>query len=233
MSTSYVGRFIHDLRFQHPFCILVSGTTGAGKSQFLKNVIEKGGIKGRIRSIYYFMPRMETLDINPGNGRRLYCMEGIPTKKWIDETLKESTRDVLIVIDDQWDAAIESPDVKALCSYERRHSGVSMAFVTQNFYEQGKAVRAMKYRINRACKIFIFFFLETAWRATAYLQIMSTLQSTNLSPQEPAKEKTTRRQLSFSVKNECGPINMWWYAKIAHYQHRRLATPTCSQRSPS
>lgn len=146
MSTSYVGRFIHDLRFQHPFCILVSGTTGAGKSRFLKNVIEKGGIKGRIRTIYYFMPRLENLDINPGNGRRLYCMEGIPTKKWIDETLKESTRDVLIVIDDQWDAAIESPDIKNLCSFERRHSGVSMAFVTQNFYEQGKSVRAMKYR---------------------------------------------------------------------------------------
>lgn len=145
MPESYLGKFIHDLRFCHPFCILVSGTTGSGKSNFIKNVIEKNGIKGKINQIYYFMPRLEALNIDAGPDRRLYLMEGIPTKKWIDETFKESNRDTLIVVDDQWDECIESPDVKRLCNWGRRHLGVSLAFVTQNFYEQGKSVRVIKY----------------------------------------------------------------------------------------
>ena len=41
----------------------LTGHSGAGKSTFLKNMIEKNGIKGTINEIYYFMPQIETLNI--------------------------------------------------------------------------------------------------------------------------------------------------------------------------
>ena len=135
---NYLGRFITDLRFQHPCALLISGTTGAGKSNFVKNVIERQGIKGTIRTIYYFMPKLETLDITPLPGQKIFYFAGLPTEKFVRDNFKESTRDTLIIIDDQWSAAIESEVVSNLAIYGRRHDGISLIMITQNFYEKAK-----------------------------------------------------------------------------------------------
>jgi len=135
---NYLGRFVEDLRFQHPCALLVSGTTGAGKSNFVKNIIERRGIKGRINTIYYFMPKMETLDITPNPGQKIYYFPGLPTEKWVRDTFHESTHDSLVIIDDQWSAAIESEVVSNLTTFGRRHDGISIIMITQNFYEKAK-----------------------------------------------------------------------------------------------
>ncbi len=136
---NHVIRYVPDLRFQHPCSLLISGTTGAGKSHFVKRLIEKRGIRGKIKDIYYFMPRLERLEIQPPKKQELFCMTGLPTRAWLDETFKVPKKgNALIIVDDQWGDCVESKDVEYLCSYGRRHLKLSMVFLAQNFYEKSR-----------------------------------------------------------------------------------------------
>lgn len=146
MSETIVGRFVHDYRFVHPFCCLISGTTGVGKSTFVKNLIEKKGIKGTIREIYYFMPEIEKISIKVPNHQKLYLMEGIPTKEWISKnwTTSKTNKDVLFIVDDQWDDVLKDKTCKRMCSWGRNHLGFSTLFVTQYYFEQANMAQIMK-----------------------------------------------------------------------------------------
>ena len=146
MSESVVGRFVHDFRFQHPFCSLISGTTGVGKSTFVKNLIEKDMIKNTVNEIYYFMPSMENININVLKHQKLFLMEGLPTKRWIlkNWTPKTSKRNVLFIIDDQWDDVLKDQTCKRLCTWGRNHLGFSTIFITQYYFEQAKTAQLLK-----------------------------------------------------------------------------------------
>ena len=91
MSESVVGRFIHDFRFVHPFCCLISGTTGVGKSTFVKKLIEREMIKGVINEIYFFMPVIEKISIKTPPHQKVYLMEGLPTKEWVNKNWSPTT----------------------------------------------------------------------------------------------------------------------------------------------
>ena len=147
MPESFLGPFVADLRFNHPFCAVVSGTTGVGKSTFLKHMIERNGIKGTINEIYYFMPRVENINIKTKPHQRLQKMQGLPTRKWIDERWSpdHSPRDVLFIFDDLWSECINDPTAKDTAIWARNHLGISIAFVTQYYFEQSKAAQLMKY----------------------------------------------------------------------------------------
>ena len=133
---NHVISYVPDLRFQHPCSLLISGTTGAGKSHFVARLIEMRGIRGNIKSIYYFMPRLEKLDIITPPKTELYPMTGLPTKEWLEDNFKPNKDSKsLIVIDDQWSDCVESKAVEFLTTYGRRHMKLSMIFLAQNFYE--------------------------------------------------------------------------------------------------
>ena len=135
----HLTKLVPDVRFAHPCSLLIAGSTGTGKSNFVKNIIECDGIKGDIKHIYYFMPRLEPIDVKPGANQHLYLLEGLPSQEWVDDTFEiESDSKSLIVIDDLWSACIEHNVCEYLLTYGRRHLGVSLIFVAQNFYEKSK-----------------------------------------------------------------------------------------------
>jgi len=146
MPQSVVGRFVHDFRFVTPFCCLVSGTTGVGKSTFIKNLIEQEGIKGVINEIYYFMPQMEKINIKVEKHQKLYLMEGLPSKSWVEQNWSptNTNRDTMFIIDDLWDEVLKDPFCKRLCTWGRNHLGISTAFVTQYYFEQHNSAQMMK-----------------------------------------------------------------------------------------
>jgi len=72
----HLTRFVPDLRFQHPTALLIAGTTGSGKTQFVKNLIEHGGIKGKINKIYFFLPRLEPLLIETDDDTKIFLEQG-------------------------------------------------------------------------------------------------------------------------------------------------------------
>lgn len=131
-------KWVPNPRFQHPSALLISGTTGAGKSYFVKNLIEQEGIEGDIKHIYYFMPRLENLDIQPLPHQQLYLMEGLPTRNWVDDMFKKENKNCMIIIDDMWSKCVEDPVIENLLTYGRRHFNVSLVFIAQNFYEKSR-----------------------------------------------------------------------------------------------
>lgn len=158
MPDTVIGRFVNDLRFQHPFCCLVSGTTGVGKSTFVKHLIERDGIKGVINEIYYFMPSIEKIDIKVAKHQKLYLMEGLPTKKWMNENWSptKTNKDVCFIIDDLWDEVLKDSTCKRICTWGRNHLGISTAFITQYYFEQHTKAQMMKY-VYSTFKLTIYF----------------------------------------------------------------------------
>ena len=105
------------------------------------------------------MPRLEPIDVKPGSNQHLYLLEGLPSQEWVDDTFEiESDSKSLIVIDDLWSACIEHNVCEYLLTYGRRHLGVSLIFVAQNFYEKSK--KAITYRYVQKIYLLKFLFLK-------------------------------------------------------------------------
>jgi len=125
-------------KFEHPCALFVTGTTGSGKSRFIANTVEQNGINGKINNIFYFMPRMESVDIQPQPHQRLFLMQGIPTQRWLDDVFEpDFQNDSLIIVDDQWTECCNSDIARLLITYSRRHLNVSLIFVSHSFFEKG------------------------------------------------------------------------------------------------
>jgi hypothetical protein len=149
MPESIVGRFTSDFRLQHPFCALVSGSSGSGKTTLIKNFITKGGIKGVINEIHFFLPQYERMNLNIQRHQKIFVHPGLPTQEWIDKnwTTESTNKDTLFVIDDQWHDALKAGTCQMLCSWARSHLGISSFFVTQYYFEQATSAQLMKFKI--------------------------------------------------------------------------------------
>jgi len=141
---NFSTKHVPDLRFRHPCCLFISGTTGAGKSHFVKNLIECGGTNVVFDNIYYFMPKIEHLEITPCENQEMFIQQGLPKQDWVDAHIKKDGTKNLIVIDDQWQRSLECPVVYDLLTHDRRHLNVSLCFISQNFFE--KSNNAVTYR---------------------------------------------------------------------------------------
>ena len=130
------------MRFKHPCAILISGTTGVGKSHFVKLVIECGGTDVIYDNIFYFTPRMNKVDIAPLEQQEIFYCQGLPTETFVKERIMHDGSKNLIVIDDQWQKCVNDDYVNQLLTFERRHlnedSGVSIIVIAQNYFQKGE-----------------------------------------------------------------------------------------------
>ena len=131
--------------FTHPAAIMINGTPGSGKSHMAKNIIESGAIEGEINEIHYFMPKWENLNIAVAPHQSLFVHEGLPDHEWVEKTLKNKPRDTLVVVDDLWHKAVDDKICLDLLYYHRRHSTVSLIFISQSFYAKGQHGIQMRY----------------------------------------------------------------------------------------
>jgi DNA helicase HerA-like ATPase len=131
----HLTKYVKDLRFKHPTALLIAGTTGSGKSEFVKKLIENKGIKGKITKIYFFLARLEPLLIDTDETTKIFLEQGLPTQEWVTNTFKPGVdNQTLLIIDDQWTEAVKSAAVENLSCFGRRHYGVSLIYITQNFF---------------------------------------------------------------------------------------------------
>ncbi|CAG5101521.1 Oidioi.mRNA.OKI2018_I69.chr1.g1130.t1.cds [Oikopleura dioica] len=110
------------------------------------------------------MPRLEPLNIKPPAHQRLFLMEGLPTRKWVDDTFKETQRDTLIIFDDQWAECVENRAIEYLFVYGRRHLGISLIGITQNFYQKSKS--STLYRNCMTCFVLLPNHVDSSINAT-------------------------------------------------------------------
>ena len=144
LCTSYIP----DMRFRHPCCILISGTTGVGKSHFVKLLIECQGTDVVFDNIFYFTPRKGPNNIITAEGQEIFYCQGLPTESFVKSHVKNDGSKNLIVVDDQWQKCVNDEYVNNLLTYERRHlnedKGVSIILISQNYYEKGTHARTLR-----------------------------------------------------------------------------------------
>lgn len=122
-----------DTRWQHPFTAIIAGPTSSGKSHFIKQFLRErsGLINGRIDEIVYCIPEGQVVDHEIAYNR-LY--EGIP-----DVEMFRDLKPRLVILDDLMREADGS--VVDLFTKGSHHYNLSVIFVTQNIFNQGKGRR--------------------------------------------------------------------------------------------
>ena len=130
--------------FKTPSCITLNGMSQSGKTTFLYKLLRRRDelfsppptkilfAYGAWQEIFHHMEK--TLPIE--------FVEGLPTKEKLDE-FAETGVSKLIVLDDLMDRVICSSDMQNLYSRGCHHSNITVVFISQNIFAQGKASRSI------------------------------------------------------------------------------------------
>lgn len=122
-----------DTRWHHPFTAIIAGPTSSGKSHFIKQLLRERSklINGDIEEIIYCIPEGQVVDCEM-KFSRLY--EGIP-----EVNMFADLKPRLVILDDLMREA--NGDVVDLFTKGSHHYNLSVIFVTQNIFNQGKGRR--------------------------------------------------------------------------------------------
>lgn len=133
-----------DFRLRHPFGAILSGPSCSGKTYFVKTLMYNSHkmcsvkfdryvfIYGCWQPIYDEL--MRVFDIK--------FIDGIP-ETLNDDSLFPDNKKTLLVIDDLMDHASSNPEVARLFTQYIHHKSISVLFLIQNLYFQGKGTRTI------------------------------------------------------------------------------------------
>ena len=135
---------IPDCVFQHPFTCIISGPSKSGKSTLLNYIIQNQNvmIDKPPDKIYYCYSRWQPGFNNLLNDN-IYFTQGLP-----DMELLNSNERNLIILDDLMTECSNSQLILDLFTIDSHHKNLSVYFLTQNFFIQGKAIRSISLNAN-------------------------------------------------------------------------------------
>lgn len=122
-----------DTRWQHPFTAIIAGPTSSGKSWFIKNLLRERStlVCGFIEEVIYCAPEGQAVDPD------IPCTavyKGIP-----DVDMFTDLKPRIVILDDLMREANGS--LVDLFTKGSHHYNLSVIFVTQNIFNQGKGQR--------------------------------------------------------------------------------------------
>lgn len=122
-----------DPTWKHPFTCIIAGPTSCGKSTFIKRFIEeqKYLVNTSFEEIIYCKPRDYSADCSIGCTK---IFDGVP-----DIELFNDRKSRLVILDDMMREADEN--IVDLFTKGSHHYNLSVIFVTQNIFNQGKGRR--------------------------------------------------------------------------------------------
>lgn len=122
-----------DLRWKHPFTAIVAGPSGSGKSCFVTRFIEELNemCDTRFANIYWYQPHVNN-GITDG---KIQYRSGLPDQEEFDGNSPPN----LIVVDDMMRETDGS--VVDLFTKGSHHRNLSVFFITQNLFHQGRGQR--------------------------------------------------------------------------------------------
>lgn len=123
------------LRLQHPFTALIAGPTGCGKTEFVKRLLQHQGevISPPLEHVVWFYGIHQSLYDEIEN---VTFVEGLPSN--FREYVSGRT---LFVIDDLMTECGSDKKLTHLFTRGSHHYNVSVIFITQNIFHQGKEMR--------------------------------------------------------------------------------------------
>ena len=129
-----------DLRFRHPFSLIIAGPSKAGKTQFscrlLENIDEMVTVKPEV--IYFCYTEMQPAYERIARIPNVQMTEGAPDLA----TLKSDSRKKLILLDDMMQESSKDNTLTTLFTRSSHHWDMSCIFLTQNiFYKNSRDSR--------------------------------------------------------------------------------------------
>ena len=137
-----------ELKFKHPFSMLLTGARRTGKTHFRKTLLQKTAefITPQIDLVFWFAPsrlndlfdELESYEI----GKSITFVKDLPSEDLIDFVKAQGAGRKLLIFDDLMEEASRRKDVKNLFT-RGRHEDVSVIFLAQNTFHQGGHFREM------------------------------------------------------------------------------------------
>ena len=138
-----------ELKFKHPFSMLLTGARRTGKTHFTKTLLRKASefITPQIDSVFWFAPsrqndlfdELESYEI----GKSITFVKDLPSEDIIDFVQERGgVGKKLLIFDDLMEEASRRKDVENLFT-RGRHEDVSVIFLVQNTFHQGGHFREM------------------------------------------------------------------------------------------
>lgn len=120
-------------KLKHPSTCMISGPTGSGKTFFIKRLIEEKMLTPMPQHIVYcygaYQPLFNTL-------KNVDFQEGLPNNA-------STYQDALIIIDDLMTELSNDTRLSKLFTKGSHHKKLSIVFVVQNLFNQGKEMRTI------------------------------------------------------------------------------------------
>ena len=138
------GTLIEDeYKIQTPFRMLISGSSGTGKTTFIENLLKSDRIDREFSTVYYCYPHHlgdppvdwhDTLQCN------IEYLTHLPDLRFFDTAEPDS----LLILDDLWTETCNSKDLIAAFKIISRKRRVSMIVVTQSYFSGGAEGREIR-----------------------------------------------------------------------------------------
>ena len=132
-----------DYQIQTPFRMLISGSSGTGKTTFVENLICSNRIDRPFTTIYYCYPFElgdPPVSWHDKCDSNVEYITDLPDAKFFDTADPNS----LLVLDDLWSETCKSPDlVKAFKVFSRKKK-ISIISISQSYFAGGDAGREIR-----------------------------------------------------------------------------------------
>ena len=134
-------------KFTSPFRMILSGSSGAGKTHFASDLIRKNLFDNKIEFVYYFHPCY--LDEAPVDWHETMTIPvsyqtGLPTV----EQLTSMPQNSLIVLDDLMDKCVNSECIDHLFRVISGKRKLSVMIMSQNYFANGRFSRNIRNSCN-------------------------------------------------------------------------------------
>jgi len=131
------------LAFQHPSTILIAGPTGCGKTRFVERVLTNGMIQPSPSKIVWvygeWQPIYDHLQLMYGG--RIEFSKGYTESLY--ESFSPAVRNLLVLDDQMMSQARDSKDLARLFTQGSHHRNLTVIYIIQNLFDQGKAMRSI------------------------------------------------------------------------------------------
>lgn len=137
-----------DLRWKHPYCALICGPSGSGKSFFVEEFINHVNevCDTQYKDIIWCYGMWQPLYTRLLEGNKCTFIEGLPKLDKIISSEELEPLPRLIIIDDLMRESDAS--VTDLFTKGSHHKNLSVIFISQNLFYQGKGSRDMSLNSN-------------------------------------------------------------------------------------
>ena len=137
VSLFFESQAVNMLSFQSLTTLILSGTTGSGKTTWLKKLIaykKQMFSKEPLKILYFYgvwQPMFEDME-----------KWGVQFVKGLPQDLEnDSGVHMLVVLDDLQDEVTKSDHVENLFTRGSHHKNITVVYLTQNLFRQGKSAR--------------------------------------------------------------------------------------------